>query len=115
MDTCARCDRPRGHDGSCLDYDEIDKMFKHLDYSNPFHVEVEGWFVGVLKELVTEARRLTAKVERSAPYEEALNTIAQQMCLCEPLNDTTLQDEDEEECPSCFANRTLDGLKKGEV
>jgi hypothetical protein len=37
------------------------------------------------------------------------------MCLCEPLNDTTLQDEDEEECPSCFANRTLDGLKKGEV
>lgn len=48
------------------------------------------------------------RIDKLLRYEEALNTIAQQMCLCDPLNEDTLQEEEDEACPSCYANQVLD-------
>lgn len=119
-DECARCDRPRGHDGSCIDFDEFEKLLKRQSYSNPVHVEVEGWVMGMVFDLLKEARRLKSaeeylkgRLKKAEPYEEALNTIAQQHCVCEEMTDYYY--EDDVECGSCMANRTLDQLKKGEI
>lgn len=62
----------------------------------------------------TDEHQQTAHAARDLfkRYEEALNTIAQLHCVCEEVTDSYY--EDDYECGSCIANRTLDGLKRGE-
>lgn len=52
---------------------------------------------------------LQAAQDKAARFAKALDTIAQQMCLCDELNEYADSDDGEDEaCPSCYANQVLD-------